>query len=114
MKVQMKSGNGTVVIDGRTFSGCNIQINGNKVIVDGVPQGGELVGDITVTVHGDVDSMQLGSGVVKANSANSVVTGSGDVTCGDVSGSINTGSGDVTCGNVSGSVNTVSGDIRHR
>jgi hypothetical protein len=110
MNISMK--NGRVVIDGREFSGSNIRINGNQVIVDGVVQDGELVGPISVQVMGDVDRLDMGAGDVAVQGAvGQVNTGSGDVECGPVTGSVRTGSGDVRCGNVGGSVQTGSGDI---
>lgn len=94
MNLKMKNGN--VTIDGKSFSGKNIQINGNKVIVDGVVQDGELVGDITVTVHGDVDVLE---------------NTNGNVTCETVHGDVKTINGDVNCRNILGKVSTVNGDI---
>lgn len=113
MNINM-SGNGRVVIDGREFKGNNIQIKDNKVIVDGRTQKGELVGDINVTVHGDVELLKNGSGNVNALNVGELTTGSGDVKCGDVSGNIRTGSGDVICGCVGGSIRTGLGDVSHR
>lgn len=112
--INMK-GSGRVVIDGRDFTGNNITIRGNKVVVDGVEQSGELVGDIKIDVHGDVVSLNAGSGdVTISGSCGPISTMSGDVHCGDVTGNIKTMSGDVTCGAVRGSVGTMSGDIRHK
>ena len=108
------SGSGRVVIDGKEFKGSNIRISNNKVTVDGVAQGGELVGDINVTVHGNVNILENGSGNVKAENVGEISTGSGDVECAAVSGSIRTGSGDVECGAVGGSIRTGSGDVSHR
>jgi len=113
MKVDLQCG-GRIVIDGREFKGRSVQINGNKVVVDGVTQDGELVGEIHVEVHGNVEALKMGSGDVKAQGVGSIVTGSGDVSCGNVSGSVSTASGDVVCGKVGGSVSTVSGDISRR
>ncbi|GAB1077712.1 MAG: hypothetical protein SAqTSB_38500 [Shewanella algae] len=113
MNIQMK-GLGNVVINGHSYSGRSIQICGDQVLIDGAPQQGGLVGNVTVTINGDVESLMTGSGDVNALSVNHISTGSGDVTCGDVTGSITTGSGDVECGSVSGSVTTISGAIHHR
>lgn len=109
MKISMK--NGDVVIDGRSFTGRNITINGDKVIVDGVTQEGTLVGNITVTVNGDVDQLSTTSGKVYATTVTSVKTVSGDVRCQDVHGNVQTVSGDVDCTKILGSVKTTSGDI---
>ncbi|AUR96353.1 hypothetical protein NVP1223O_56 [Vibrio phage 1.223.O._10N.261.48.A9] len=110
MNISMK--NGKVTIDGKSFTGSNISINNNKVIVDGVTQDGELIGDVNVVVHGDVDRLENTSGTIKAGNVGHVKTVSGDVDCCDVSGNVQTVSGDVKCGNISGSVKTVSGDVK--
>lgn len=105
----------SVTIDGKTFSGRSVSIVGNKVVVDGVEQPGELVGPVSVTVNGNAESVESGSGRIEvAGSAGRVKTMSGDVHCGDVTGDVGTMSGDVTCGSIGGSVKTMSGDIRHR
>lgn len=112
--INMK-GSGRIVIDGREFTGNNITIRDNKVVVDGVEQSGELVGDIKIDVHGDVASLNAGSGdVTISGSCGPVSTMSGDVHCGDVTGNIKTMSGDVTCGSVQGGVSTMSGNIRRK
>jgi len=111
MNLNMK--NGRVIIDGREFYGTNVTISNGKVTVDGVVQDGELSGPVSVTVHGDVQSLENHSGKVIAQNVGEVSTGSGDVKCGNVSGSIRTGSGDVECGAVSGNIRTGSGDVRH-
>tara|TARA_X000000950_G_C13724332_1_gene581557 strand:- start:48 stop:389 length:342 start_codon:yes stop_codon:yes gene_type:complete len=113
MNINM-NGSGKVVIDGREFNGRNVQISGNKVIVDGVTQDGELVGNINVTVHGDVESLSNGSGKVTARNVGNIKTGSGGVECGNVSGNITTGSGDVDCEDVGGNIRTGSGDVVRR
>lgn len=104
--------NGKVTIDGKSFTGSNISINNNKVIVDGVVQDGELIGDVNVVVHGDVELLENTSGTIKAGNVGQVKTVSGDVDCCDVSGNVQTVSGDVNCGNINGSVKTVSGDVK--
>lgn len=111
MNISMKGGR--VVIDGREFKGGNLQIDGNgKVIVDGVVQDGSLTGPISVTVHGDVQSLSGNlSEVSISGHAGEVRTVSGDVKCGDVAGNVTTVSGDVQAKTISGNVKTVSGDV---
>lgn len=113
MNINM-AGNGSVTIDGKTFSGRSVSIVNGKVIVDGKTQDGELVGPVTVMVDGDVQSLENHYGNVICNNAGDVSTGSGDVNCGNVSGSIRTGSGGVDCGAVSGNIRTGSGDVCHK
>lgn len=113
--MKIRTGGSSVTIDGRTFTGSSISIQGDRVIVDGVEQEGSLCGPITVTVNGNADSIETASGkVVVSGSAGRVKTMSGDVECGAVTGDVGTMSGDVTCGPVAGGVKTMSGDIRHR
>ncbi len=106
--------NGRVVIDGKEFQGSNVIIQNGKVVVDGKTQDCELVGDVNVVVHGDVQTLENHTGNVTAQNVGEVSTGSGDVRCGSVSGSIRTGSGDIFCGKVSGNIRTGSGDVIHR
>lgn len=113
MKITSKGG--SVTIDGRTFSGRSIQINGDKVVVDGVVQSGSLVGDISVTVNGDCQSVENSTGDVRViGVTGSIRTSTGDVYCDDVGGDVTTSTGDVQCGNVAGSVRTSTGDISKR
>ena len=114
MRLNMRSSN-KVTIDGRAFTGNNVQINSQgTVIVDGVEQKGNLVGVINVTVEGDVEKLENTSGNVKANQVGAIRTVSGDVECGDASGDVTTVSGDVVCSSISGSVKTVSGDVNKK
>lgn len=113
MKINLGFGS-NVVIDGKSFSGSNISIQNGRVIVDGVVQDGSLTGDINVVVHGNINTLENNCGNVTAHDVGEISTGSGDVSCQNVSGSIRTGSGDVTCGNVGGSIKTGSGDVSHR
>jgi len=112
MQITMK--NGSTVINGTSYRGTNIQITGQRVIVDGIDQNADLGPVIDVQVHGDVESLDLEAGTVKAESVGTIKTVSGDVQCGNVSGPVSTVSGDVEAGAVSGPVSTVSGDVCHR
>jgi hypothetical protein len=102
-----------VTIDGKSFSGKTVSIINGRVIVDGNVQDGELVGEVHVTVEGDVNSISDVNGSVTAHSAGSINVGAGNVRCGDVSGNVQTGSGNIECRNVGGKVTTGSGNIRH-
>lgn len=113
MRMFMQVG-GNIVIDGKKFTGQTISIIDGKVTVDGVDQEGSLVGDINITVEGNIDELENTCGTVRAKNVGSIKTQSGDIICGDVSGSISTQSGDVKCGKIAGSVKTMSGDIIQR
>jgi DUF4097 and DUF4098 domain-containing protein YvlB len=113
MSVRVTAGT-RVNIDGRDLVGRSIVINGDKVTVDGVEQPGSLVGPVSVTVYGNVESLDGAmASVGVSGSCGAVKTMSGDVRCGDVSGDVSTMSGDVTCGRIGGAVKTRSGDIHH-
>ena len=106
---------GTITINGVSFSGRNVRIDNDKIIVDGKVQSSSLVGPITVTVNGNCGDVQNGSGDIIVNgTAQQVSTGSGKITCGDVHGNAQSGSGNINCQNVSGNVKTGSGNISRR
>ncbi len=112
--MNIKMGKGTVTIDGKTFTGSSIRINGNKVTVDGVEQSGELVGDIQVTVNGNCESVENSNGNVEVKgTVGTVRTSNGKITCGNVGGDVISSNGTITCGTVSGSVRTSNGNIHH-
>lgn len=122
-----------ITINGKTYNGNNFTMSGNKIIIDGVEINDmEEAKEITVVVTGNINSISLGAAksFVVHGSVGDISTGSGDVTCEDVTGSVNTASGDVDCKNIGdnvrtasgdvnadaiiGSVNTMSGDIKHK
>lgn len=117
----IKSGRNTsVTIDCMTFNGDNIIgdkiiMQDGEVIVDGVIQAGELVGDVKIVINGDVKNIETSSGnvEVRGNVSELIETQSGDVTIGgEVNGHIDTMSGVVSARAIHGSVRTMSGDIR--
>lgn len=123
-------------INGRTYSGNNIQISNNRVIIDGKDVTGDHKDEkvINISVEGNIESLDVGycqkisvkgdCGRVKSASGDVKITGNvtGDVSAqsgeieigGNVGGSVSTQTGDVKCGTVSGSVKTTTGDIRHK
>ena len=107
--------NGTVNINGHTFSGKNISIENGPVIIDGRIENIALDHHIVVNVNGDVEKIETASGDVNVSgNASSISTTSGNIQCRDVQGSVKSISGDITCGVIHGNVNTVSGDIFRR
>lgn len=108
----LKKKNGSVNINGRSFSGNNVSINNGKVVVDGVLMDKYEEGTVVnVTIIGDVESLSNEVGSIKATTVGSISTMSGDVYCGDVGGSVKTMSGDVECKSVLGNISTMSGDV---
>ena len=108
----IRGNRGTITIDGVAYTGDNVVIRCDKVVVDGREQAQHLVGPISVVVQGNVHSVETSSGSIEvAGTAGSVDTMSGSVHCGNVLGGVETMSGNVTCGQVGGSVKTMSGEI---
>lgn len=120
----------TMTINGRTITGNNIQMTGDRIIVDGVDvtdQTGvdmksilevKITGDvqnvscdrglsITGTVHGNVDS----KGAVSCDNVGGDVKAAGAVSCDDVKGNVTAG-GSVSCDDVGGSV-SAGGRVSH-
>ena len=100
------------------FSGRNVSIQGNRVIVNGVDVTNLAdidAKEITIIIESPIDSIDVDyCHKIEVQSCNTVKTMSGDVNCsGSINGSVNTMSGDVRSeGDIKGSVNTMSGDIR--
>lgn len=124
---------GSITVNGKNYQGNSITINDDVVIIDGVVVGDENSKTITISIVGNINSLNVDRckeikvqgnvGGIVTTSGDVDVTGSvngdvsstsGDIECGNVKGNINTTSGDVNCEDVGGSVKTVSGDIKHR
>ena len=122
----------TVTINGQTYVGRNVVVNGNTVFVDGKDVGIrdrkvviQITGDVgdieagsgTVEVTGKSGAIHSGSGsvTVHGNVGGDVKAGSGSIKIGQrVDGSVKSGSGNIDIGGgVMGNVSTLSGDIRH-
>lgn len=113
MNFKMKK-RGNITIDGRDFIGRSVVINNNKVTIDGVQQEGELIGDINITVNGDIEKLENESGTVKARNIESASTMSGDIECGNITGSVSTMSGNIDCEDIGGGCSTMSGNIKYK
>ncbi len=102
-----------ISINGKSFFGNSITINGNKIIVDGK--------DITpnektinIVVNGNIDNLEVDScnKLEIHGDVNKLKNCSGDVECGDIKGDATSGSGNIKCkGNVGGNVSTGSGNV---
>ena len=120
-----------IIINNKSYSGSNVTIRENKVIVDGVDQTpNDKV--ITISIDGDVNQLNIdhceklnivgnvgyvrsGSGDINCtNITGGAQTGSGDVECETINGNVQTGSGNVKSDKITGSVRTGSGDIKHK
>jgi hypothetical protein len=56
-----------ISVDGRHFVGRSLEINGDKVIIDGIEQSGSLDGPISVSIYGDIESFEGMSGDVSVS-----------------------------------------------
>lgn len=107
---------GRITVNGVTYTGRNISMSGNKIIIDGkdvTPDAKE----INISVEGDITELRADAcnKISVVGSVKNIKTHSGDVeVTGDVDGNIQTMSGDVDCGMVGGSISTMSGDVKHR
>ena len=107
------SDDASVTINGKTYTGRNITINGSKVSVDGKVV--EEAVSIYINVTGNVEKINTTGDVEVHGNVGSVETGAGDIDIiGDVSGNVETGAGDIVIkGNVAGDIETGAGSIHH-
>ncbi len=115
MKVNKTYNNNMIKINGKTYSGNNIQISNSKVIIDGKDVTNDHdTKEITITVEGNIENLTVDHAktVEVHGNVGSVKSGSADVTCGNVNGNVQTGSGDVECSHIVGNVQTGSGDVK--
>jgi len=120
-----------ITINNRTYGGKSITIINGKVIVDGkdvTPDSKEITISVdgnldnlevdyanTISIKGDVNKVRSGSGDISCgNITGGAQTGSGDIDCGVITGDVQTGSGDVNATTITGSVRTGSGDIKYK
>lgn len=109
--------NGTIVINGTTYSGNNVQISNDKIVIDGeVMSGHSKERTLNIVIEGSIETLSTVSGDIKVNGpvGESITSVSGDINiAGNVIGNIKSTSGDVLIhGSHDGSIKTVSGDIR--
>lgn len=103
-----------VIINGIEVEGNGINITGDKLFIDGVEHPSQLGHNISITVQGDVHSIETGAGDVQCeNVTGDIKSGAGDVQCMDVGGNVTTGAGDVYASRIAGNVSTGAGDIHY-
>lgn len=107
-----------IVIGNQSFSGQNVTISNNRIIIDGVDITNNLPDQKTfnIKITGNLETLKVDvcQKIQINGTVGQVQTKSGDIDCGDVKGSITTMSGDVDCGTVSGSIQTMSGDVKYK
>ena len=101
-----------VVINGKHYTGNNVVVTDQHIIIDGQVIESSQIPDIRIEVHGDAESIESTSGkIIIHGNAGNTKTVSGDVACGNVINTVTTTSGDVSCKNIGGNVRTVSGNV---
>lgn len=106
------SNNSNVVINGVSYSGNNIVVTDNSVIVDGVVENLKNNQVVNIQIDGPVETLKVENGNIHVNgNVDTIDATSADVSVTGDSKSIKTLSGDVRCQNVYGNVESLSGDI---
>lgn len=102
-----------ITINGKNIFGKNINISNGKVTIDGVDMTPDAK-EITINVMGNIDTLDVDyAKEIKVNGdINKANTGSGDITCVNITGGARTGSGDIECETLNGDVQTGSGDVK--
>lgn len=93
----------TVTIGGKRYTGNNIVVVDNKVIIDGVPCDDSFSGIVELKIEGNIEKLECDCSVSVSGNVGSVSAG-GSVWCDDVGGNVNAG-GSINCGNVGGNLN---------
>lgn len=105
-----------IQINNNGYVGRSIVIRDNKIIIDGKDVTSELGEEkkINITVNGDIDNLEVDySNELKVyGNVGKLSSGSGDVTCLNVTGGVRSGSGDIECESIEGDVQTGSGDVK--
>jgi len=117
MKFKFGKGNSisNVTINGQSFTGKNVVVSNNKIMIDG--KEAEINYEektFNIVVTGDVESVVNESGLINVTgNAGEIKSTSGDIEIGgEVKGDVKTTSGDVASkGDIVGDVGTVSGDV---
>jgi cytoskeletal protein CcmA (bactofilin family) len=94
---------GRVTINGVSYEGSNITVNGNQVTVDGTKVESGQAGVMTVKVEGDLLNLTTDKSVNVLGTIHGNLHAGGSVNCDDVDGNVSAG-GSVNCDNVGGSV----------
>jgi len=92
---------GSININGSNFSGSSLQINGDKIIVDGKEVGsGSPSKNINISIEGDVNNVENrnGSITVKGN-AQSVINRNGNISVNTLHGNAETRNGNINIQN---------------
>ena len=102
---------GTVSINGQTFTGGDIRIEGNKVFIDGkeVIRSPDIASAIEVRITGGVMNVSTDK-AINCDSIEGDARAGGSINCDDIGGNAMAG-GSINCGDIGGSA-TAGGSVR--
>jgi len=102
---------GTVNINGKIYQGNNIEINGNKIIIDGVERREDVSGVVEVRIMSGEPVNVSSDASITCNNVKGNLSAGGSVNCDDVGGNVSAG-GSVNCDNIGGNV-SAGGSVRY-
>lgn len=105
-----------ITINGNKYSGSNVVVLNNKVIIDGKDVTPDSK-NIEIKIDGDINELKVDNcnNIEVNGNVNNIKTQNGDVEInGNINGSITSMNGDIDCHNIGGSVSTVNGNVKHR
>jgi hypothetical protein len=107
-----------VTIGNKVFTGNNVTISDNRIIIDGKDVTNQLPDqkEYHIQIDGNIEKLEceVCQKITVNGTVKNIKTLSGDVECKDVLGSIQTMSGNIDCENINGSVSTMSGNIKYK
>lgn len=116
-RCNIKVTDGCVVINGHSYIGNNIRVNGNDVYIDGqkVTQDTSNNQPIHISIEGNCDNLSLGQGQVEVHgNVEKLSVTSGDAKVNGNSDEVSSVSGDIVINGDCNTAKTVSGDISAR
>lgn len=104
-------------INGKVYSGNNVSVVNNKVIIDGKRVDDENSKEIKISVEGNIQSLDVEycDEIKITGECESVVSKNGNIQVkGNVKGDVTSKNGNIICRDVEGSVETKNGNIVHQ
>lgn len=109
---------GNININGKSFQGDNISVNGSRILIDGKSvydgESESKLGPISINVEGDINSLDIPvvEGLNVYRNVNDLETMNGNVFVdGDIFGDVETFNGNVKARTIKGDVETFNGDV---
>lgn len=109
-RIKGESGMAKVTINGVTYEGSNIRVNGNTVLIDGQSIGSNFTTPLEVHIVEGVLNELHADGSVRCNNVAGSVRAGGSVSCDRVDGNVSAG-GSVSCDDVGGDI-VAGGSVR--